>query len=284
MVPNPINTKHLLHVSLRPADVDAIVFWSKNPSPLLAHFDEIDDMGFRYYFQFTLNDYPRALELNLPPIQKRLEIFHRINRRIGPQRVVWRYDPVIISSITPHSYHVQRFSWLAKKLSGATQRVMVSFVCLYQKTLHRLCKLERSGAFTFNRVTASQENLGLLKELAAIAAENGIQMFTCAATPEIQTAGVLPGKCIDDGLIRQLWGVNIRYRKDPAQRSYCLCTASKDIGVMDTCLHGCVYCYSTRGLKLAKYRYQQHCPDSPALWLPHTTTSAEVVRQGALPV
>lgn len=284
LVPNPINTKSLLRVPLRPEDIDAIVFWSKNPLPLLGYLDRIDDMGFRYYFQFTLNDYPSALEPGMPPIQKRLSTFHRLSQRLGPLRVVWRYDPIIISSTTPHSFHVERFSYLAKELNGATRRVVVSFVCLYQKTLRRLCTLENNSAFRFSRDTASKENLSLLKELAAVAAENGIQMFTCAATPAIQAAGIPQGKCIDDGLVRELWGLDIQYRKDPSQRQHCLCTVSKDIGVMDTCLHGCIYCYSTRDVKLAKRRYQQHQPDSPALWLPRTTTSAEVVQQGVLPV
>ncbi len=286
LVPNPLNPKQVFRVSLSPHDVDAIVFWSKNPLPLLSRLDEVDDMGFRYYFQFTLNDYPAALEPGLPPIEKRVDIFLQLSQRIGPQRVVWRYDPIIISNLTPVGYHCERFSWLAERLNGATHRVMVSFVCLYRKTMRRLSRLEQQDSFKFDRDTTSQANLELLKELAAIAAQNGIQMLTCAATPEINTAGIPPGKCIDDSLIRQLWGRDVRYRKDPAQRQHCMCTLSKDIGAMDTCLHGCVYCYSTRNLTLAKRRSQRHSPDAPALWLPHggTEMQLELVQQRALPV
>jgi len=284
LVPSPVNPGHVSRVSLRPQDVDAIVFWSKDPSPLLTYLDEIDDLGFRYYFQFTLNDYPLALEPGLPQIEKRLEIFHRISHRIGAERVVWRYDPIIISNVTPHTYHAYRFAVLAKELNGATRRVMVSFVCLYRKTLHRLSRLEKESTFKFSRDMANPADLDLLKELSAIAAENGIQMFTCAAAPEIQAAGIPRGKCIDDGLVRQLWGLGIPYRKDPTQRQHCLCTISKDIGVMDTCLHGCTYCYSTRDLAIAKRRHLEHHPDSPALWLPQGKTNTEVVEQGVLPV
>ncbi len=284
LVPNPLEPKRLSRVSLRPEDVDAIVFWSKDPSPLLPYLDEIDDMGFRYYFQFTLNDYPHILEPDLPPIEKRLEVFQQLSQRIGPRRVVWRYDPIIISGITPLNYHLQRFSWLAKELNGATHRVMVSFVCLYRKTERRLSRLEAQGNFKLDRNITCEANRGLLKGLGAIARQNGIQMFTCAAPPEIQSAGVPPGKCIDDGLVREIWRLDISYRKDPSQRQHCLCTLSKDIGVMDTCLHGCVYCYSTRDLSLAKRRYREHKPDSPALWTPQVQTSAEVVNQLSLPV
>ncbi len=284
LVPNPINPKRLYRVSLLPRDVDAIVFWSKDPSPLLPHLDEIDDLGFRYYFQFTLNDYPHALEPNLPPTRKRLQTFQKLSQRIGSRRMVWRYDPIIVSNVTTPAYHLERFSRLARELNGATGRVMVSLVCLYRKTERRLARLETETNFKFNRDTACQTNLGLLKELATIAADNSLEIFTCAAGPAIRAAGIPAGKCIDDGLIRQLWSLDIKYSKDPTQRQHCLCTVSKDIGVNDTCLHGCVYCYSTRDLTLAKRRYQEHCPTSPALWMSSSPTSTGVVDQLALPV
>lgn len=284
LVPNPVNHKRLFRVSLRPENVDAIVFWSKDPSPLLPYLNEIDDAGFRYYFQFTLNDYPHMLEPNLPPLGKRLDTFHRLSQRIGSQRVIWRYDPIIISNLTPPAYHLHRFSQLAKALNGATRRVMVSFVCLYRKTEHRLSALEKHSGFKFTRGLICEANLKLLQELAAIADQNSIQMLTCAASPEIQAAGIPPGKCIDDELIQKLWALDIGYHKDPSQRQHCLCTLSKDIGVMDTCLHGCVYCYSTRNLALAKRHHREHNPDSPALWTPPNLTSAEVVNQLGLPV
>jgi len=98
------------HVSLRPNDVEAIVFWSKNPSPMLQHLGELDKMGFYYYFQFSLNDYPRALEPNIPSLNDRIETFKDLSRFIGPLRVVWRYDPIIISNITPFDFHRERFT------------------------------------------------------------------------------------------------------------------------------------------------------------------------------
>jgi len=284
LVPNPVSHKRLSQVSLRPEDVDAIVFWSKDPSPLLPYLDEIDSRGFRYYFQFTLNDYPRILEPNLPTVEKRLATFRRLSQHIGSRRVVWRYDPIIISDITPPAYHLNRFSRLARALNGITHRVMVSFVCLYRKTERRLSILEAQGNFKLDRNIICEANLELLKGLASIAHRNGIRMFTCAASPEVSTAGIPPGKCIDDELIRELWALDISYHKDPSQRQHCLCTLSKDIGVMDTCLHGCIYCYSTRDLALAKRRFREHKPDSPALWIPRARTSTEVVNQLSLPV
>ena len=112
-VPNPRNTKQVSRVSLRPSDVEAIVFWSKNPAPLLPHLRELDSSGFRYYFQFSLNDYPWALEPNLPSLSDRTDTFKDLGRILGPSRVVWRYDPIIISNLTPFEYHREMFAWIA---------------------------------------------------------------------------------------------------------------------------------------------------------------------------
>jgi hypothetical protein len=105
IVPNPMNAKQTPIISLRPEDVDAIVFWSKNPSPLLPYLNELDQRGFNYYFQFTLNDYPRALEPNVPYLNTRLQIFKELSERIGSSRVVWRYDPIVISNFTDYQFH-----------------------------------------------------------------------------------------------------------------------------------------------------------------------------------
>jgi hypothetical protein len=128
LVPNPLNTKQISVVTLSPVEVDAIVFWSKNPEPLIPYLSELDDYGFRYYFQFTLNDYPSALEPNIPSLESRLETFRKLSKLLGPKRVIWRYDPIIISNYTPPSYHIERFRNIANELRGFTKRVMVSFV------------------------------------------------------------------------------------------------------------------------------------------------------------
>lgn len=267
LVPNPLNMKQISKVSLHPKDVELIVFWSKNPAPLLSHLDELDRLGFRYYFQFTLNDYPLALEPEIPSLDNRLATFLDLSRHVGPQRIVWRYDPIIISNITPVEYHRDRFAWLAEELRGTTHRVVVSLVDFYSKTNRRLSQLEEEEGFLFNRNASSSEHVvNLLKDLATIARRNNMEIFSCAEERDYSSVGVAPGRCIDERLLNRIWSLNLKYKKDPTQRIYCLCMVSKDIGINDTCMHGCPYCYSTRNYALAQRRYSEHNPNSPVLW------------------
>lgn len=266
LVPNPFNTTQVSHVSLRPEDVDVIVFWSKNPAPMLSHLDELDELGLRYYFQFTLNDYPRELEPNIPSLTERVATFIKLSERLSPLHIVWRYDPIIISNMTDLKFHSDRFENIAEKLQGLTRRVMVSIVDYYQKTERSLSKLEREG-FSFDRQTDSSQNIGtLLGDLATIASSHDMEIFTCAEQLDFTEYGVPPGRCIDDDLLRKIWSLSFHHIKDPSQRKECLCVISKDIGMNDTCIHGCPYCYSTKNFKLAQHRWKEHDPDSPAIF------------------
>jgi len=185
---------------------------------------------------------------------------------IGPLRIIWRYDPIIISNRTPADFHREKFLIIAKALSGLTGRVMVSFVDYYQKTDRRLSSLEKLG-FKFDRKAAnSRYALNLLKDLAAIARDHNMEIFTCAEERNFSKVGAPPGRCIDGELLLELWSLHGHTQKDPTQRAACLCVVSKDIGMNDTCIHGCPYCYSTRNLALAQRRYSEHDPDSPVLW------------------
>jgi len=266
-VPNPLNYNQLSFVSLKPEDVDAIVFWSKNPSPMLSYLNKLDIMGFRYYFQFTLNDYDRLLEPGLPSLKERINTFKKLSELIGERRVIWRYDPIIISNLTTPEFHIAKFSNIAQELSGYTKRVVTSYADYYQKTTRQLSNLENNYEITFDTEAANSTYAWrLIKEMADIAKYYDMEIFTCAEEINFSEAGAPPGRCIDGELLNELWQLQGHDKKDPTQREACLCTISKDIGINDTCIHGCPYCYSTRNIELAKRRYSEHNPDSPVLW------------------
>ncbi len=265
-VPNPLNYNQLSYVSLKAQDVSAVVFWSKNPRPMLKYLNELDKAGFRYYFQFTLNDYPSILEPRIPQLRERLDTFRELSSRLQSVRVIWRYDPIIISSLTPASFHVEKFSDIAQSLKGYTRRVMVSLVDYYEKTDRRLSFLEREGIKFDRDVQNTPEASKLLAKIAEIAKHNDLEIFTCAEQYDYSEIGIPPGRCIDGELINETWSVQVNTTKDPTQRVACLCVVSRDIGVNDTCLHGCPYCYSTRNLTLAERRYLGHDPTSPVMW------------------
>jgi DNA repair photolyase len=264
LVANPFNPRQISRVSLAPDDVDAIAFWSKNPAPLMPHLDELDAMGHRYYFQYTLCGYSAELEPHVPPVEERIATFRELAHRLSPLRVIWRYDPIVVSDYTDVDFHKRTFERIASALEGMTTRVVISLVDYYGKVRRNLKPLEGAGWQFAEYTGAETESRDLLRWMAAAAQEHGLKIQCCSETVNLADLGIRPGKCIDDGLLNEVWGVPLT-TKDPGQRSACLCAISKDIGANDTCLHGCRYCYATNSLAAAAARRRQHDPHSPIL-------------------
>lgn len=264
-VHHPFRAGQKFRVSLAPEEVDAIVFWSKNPAPLLAHLDELDRRGFRYYFQFTLNDYSPLLEPGIPPLAERLKTFHALADRLGSARVVWRYDPILLTNITDPGFHLQSFKGLARALAGRTQRVMVSVVDYYAKTARRLKRLEAEGYVFEKNLKFNLELDGLLRHLAKAARESGLEIYTCAEERNYTEFGLPPGKCLDDQLLHRLFGLTVPAAKDPGQRPACGCIKSRDIGENNTCPAGCPYCYAVADPRVAAAKHAAHDPLAEAL-------------------
>jgi len=263
-VQNPFNPAQISRVSLKPEDVEAIVFWSKYPAPIIPRLKGLDAMGYRYYFQFTLNAYPPELETELPPLGKRVDAFLRLSGMLGERRVVWRYDPIIISNRTGYDWHRERFASLCERLAGKTARVMVSPVEYYKKTERNMASL--SPKYSFDTEAAQKPEFdALLADMAKTAGTAGMEMFSCARERDYSAIGIRRGSCVDAGLINSLWNIGVPVKKDPGQREHCLCAVSRDIGVNDTCLFNCLYCYATRNRQTALARHKRHDSRSDGL-------------------
>ncbi len=266
---NPYNPRQIKQINLQVDAVDAFVFWSKNPAPLLPHLPMLDNRGYRYYFQFTLNHYPLSLEPNLPDLSTRLSCFHQLSRQIGSQRVVWRYDPIIISNKTSFSYHLEAFSQLACALQGATWRVVISFLDLYPKLNKRLANLkQRHGIKIIDPFASEQRELiEFCHALARVARENGMEIFTCSENLDPKIVGIEHGACIDGKLLESI-GVRGDFKADKSQRKNCLCKTSIDIGTYNTCPHNCTYCYANGKEETVSRKIAQHDPKGPFLIAP----------------
>jgi hypothetical protein len=248
-VANPRRPEQVSRIDLRPEAVDVLVFWSKNPAPFVPYLDKVDALGYRYYFLFTLNAYPAVWEPGMPPLAERLATFRRLAARLGAARVVWRYDPIILSRRLNADFHARTFAALAAALEGSTERVIVSVLDRYDRIRARLAAAER---LTDDRLEpepeAAPELHDLLRAIAASAAARGMAVQTCAEPDaRLRAAGIQPGACIDAGMIERVFGLRVSVRKDPAQRRACACAVSRDIGALDTCPAGCVYCYAAGG-------------------------------------
>jgi len=260
---NPFNYNQISRVSLLPEDVDAIVFWTRNPTKLIPHIDELLQGGYRFYFQFTITGYPRALDTKTLNPHKALDVFKRLAEKIGKDKVIWRYDPILLSNLLPIEEHVRLFSKLARELEGHTHRVVISFADLYQKTEKNLNTVD---LLAYSDITQNQSLCLLLAEkLAAIAYQHGLSIFSCAEDIDLVQNGIQHGKCIDESLINKLFGLQLASSKDTGQREACGCVKSIDIGVYNTCLHGCKYCYATFNNSQANENYKKHDPQSPFL-------------------
>ena len=270
-VPNPFNAHQVRRVSLEPEDVEVIVFWTRWPRPLLPYLDELEARGYNFYFQFTLLGYPPEIDAHTPALEQGLEAFKQLVDRVGPRRVIWRYDPIVFSTLTPPEYHRERYEKLARALRGYTERSVISILTVYPKLRVRLGAMARQGAALMPAGESGGDWFdapwfgGLMADLAAAAAVNGMEIQSCAMEGDLASYGIQPGKCVDDEYIASVFDLHIDPTKDPGQRKLCGCVISRDIGMYDTCLFGCQYCYATGNFERAQENHAAHDPLAPSL-------------------
>lgn len=233
---------------------------------MVPYLQELEQKGFNFMFQYTILGYPRYLDQRGPPLEKSLANFKELANLIGPRRVVWRYDPIVVSQKIGVDYHIQRFDTIARSLQGSTFRCMVSLVDIYRKAKRRLQQVEdlEGKIARFDSTTESSLKT-LMSGLKSGANQYGMELFSCAETLDLSIHGIFPGKCIDGQYLAEIFGTSVSSKKDPGQRKECGCVVSKDIGMYDSCLLGCQYCYATSSFERAKVNYDSHNPASPSL-------------------
>lgn len=264
---NPFNSKQVTGFSLKPEHLDAICFWTKNPRPLMPHLAELDERGLNYYFQFTLNPYDAIFEPHLPPLSERIAAFRELAGRIGPERVIWRYDPVILTSVTPIKWHLQQADRLAGLLQGATRRLMISFYDFYGRGEGRLGKTLRESGIVLEDII-SPTHWVALEQIAHgfrdIAGRHGLEIYTCCEEADLLKFGIQHGACIDGALLTKLFGIGT-VAKDKHQRAGCNCVESADMGSYNSCPFKCSYCYANFNMRMIEENLKNHDPQSPAL-------------------
>lgn len=269
LVRNPMNAHQLSRVSLSPDVVDGIVFWTKNPLPLLEHMQELE--RYPYYIQFTLTAYDRDVEPGLPSKNRVLiPAFQELARRLGKERVVWRYDPIFLSDRYTMDYHCRCFQILARRLGRYTERCIVSFLDLYRNTERQLRPLGM-------RLLNAAEQWRLLQDFSEIAKAQGFSLNICSEAGDFAPLGVGPSHCVDKALLERIGGCELRLGKDSGQRPACGCFASIDIGTYQTCRNGCLYCYANESESRVMRTLRTYDPASPLLC--GTVGPQDVVRE-----
>ena len=257
MVRNPMNPLQVRKIDLNPDRIGCIVFWTKNPRAMMNELDRLK--SYHFYFLFTITPYGPDLEKHLPEKNQVIDTFIELSQRIGRERVIWRYDPIILSDKIDDNFHRRHFDYLSNRLHSHTERCIISFLDMYKKCAWNLKGLNI-------KAPGSDDMLQLAGILGEIADQYSIELVTCAEEMDLSGLGIPHGKCIDDELISRICGRHFDLKKDPHQRKTCRCAESIDIGAYDTCPHNCLYCYANTEVLTVQRNMALHDPDSPLLF------------------
>ena len=265
LVPNPINPKKVAKIPLKKFEVanvftnlvgdkeiktsgniEGVVFWSKNPKPMLNQINKLND--YLFYFLYTLNPYPNWIEGGLPPLEDRINTFKELSKHCP---VIWRYDPILITDGIDVDWHIKNFKFLCENLKDYTKHCKISFV------------IESYSGCSKNVHAPSEKDKNILLEnFSKIAKENRIQIEACAESGDWAKYEILPSKCIDEEIFEKLLtkkyhnlGLTFKRKnnKIDGQRKNCNCMPAVDIGRYDTCNHKCNYCYARKSKHSSMY-------------------------------
>lgn len=256
LVRNPMNPSIVTRADLRPEAVDGLVLWTKDPRPMLGELQRLE--AYPYYFQFTITPYGRDVEPGLPDKEELMDCFVRLSELIGRERVIWRYDPILLAPGYDWDFHLREFERMARRLSPYTEKCVFSFLDSYRCMARAMREL---GV----QYSSEDRQIGMARELQRIAAGYGLCLETCAEPLELSQYGIGRARCVDPELLSRIAGWPVRAGKDPSQRRECGCAKSLDIGAYSTCLNRCRYCYANRAEKSLMNNVPLHDPESPML-------------------
>jgi hypothetical protein len=267
---NPYS-KQIYKIDLTAESVDGFVFWTKNVGPFLRYLPEVQRMGYPFIVQHTITGYPRELEFRVIDFTQTIEHMKALADMYGPHVAVWRYDPIVISSLTPVDWHRSTFEILAKSIKDTTNEVVVSFAQIYKKTRRNMDWAAQEYGFSWSDHEAMTPSSvrNLISELAEISRSHGMCLKICSQKAFLALGISQEARCVDAERLERVSGGSIADRVElRGNRKECGCFASKDIGEYDTCPHGCVYCYAVQHRDLALERYKAHDPDGEFLFPP----------------
>ena len=258
-VRNPMNIHKISRIEINTNVVDGMVFWTKNPLPMMNKLDLLEK--YPYYFQFTLNAYGKDAETNIPSKNDIIiPAFINLSNSIGKERVVWRYDPIFLNEKYNIDYHKKYFEVLADKLSDYTEKCTVSFIDLYKNAARNMKNL---GVV---RELNAEEKEELMYSFSNTAKNAGLILDTCSEDIDLSKFGVAHARCIDIKRLERIGNYKLNLGKDKNQRLECGCYASIDIGAYNTCKNGCKYCYANFSENTVHNNYACHDVKSPLLF------------------
>lgn len=255
LVRNPFYPQQVTRYELTPDKVDAVVFCSKNYAPILPRLHEITNR-FATYFFYTITAYGRDIEPGVPSIDKSIATLKELSSLVGKERLVWRYDPVMVYGAYTRERMVQTFAYIAEQVAPYVSCCVFSFVQLYKKLLVNIPEL---------REVSLEDKAFLAAAFGAIGQQFQLRVQTCADDTDYSTFGIAHSGCITLDALGKANHIDFKPRKHKGMREHCHCVESRDIGAYDSCLNGCMYCYANQDPQIARRNYRLHDPTSPML-------------------
>lgn len=250
---NPYNNQ-LYKYSFNPKTVDVLCFCSKNPKPLVNHLDELSD--YKQFWFVTINPYGNDIEVNVPSYKRVIKTFRQLSDNLGVNSVSWRYDPILINEKYSLDYHIDKFEEMASELHEYTSDCTISFIDLYQKVLRNFPEV---------REVTTEERLVIGENFSRIAGQYDISMKTCVEGTLLDQFGFDSTGCMTQQVLEKAIGNNLKVPKGKYHNRECNCLIGRDIGLYNTCLHGCKYCYANSNMNLVRKNQKLHNPNSPLL-------------------
>lgn len=251
---NPYYPEQVTRYRLTPDLVDLIVFCTKNPKPMLDRLNEMKN--FHQFWFVTITPYGKEIEPNVPEVEQVIESFQKLSDIVGGDCCGWRYDPVFISDKYTVDFHIGHFEKMAKELSGYTNQCVVSFIDLYEKTKRNFPQVKE--------VKRSEQEV-LIKEFVHIGNKYHIKIRTCCENPELERFGADVSGCMTQQVLEKAVGYRMKVPSRSPARPECNCLLGNDIGMYNTCGHGCLYCYANYDKKIVEQNMKRHHPKSPLL-------------------
>lgn len=257
-VANPFNPKQVSRIILSPQTVDCFVFWTKNAAPMIDKLCILDEMGYKYYFQYTITPYNSDIEPGIKDKNEIINAFINLSKMIGKEKVIWRYDPILLSEKYNKDYHYIIFEDMCKRLCKYTEKSVISFLDMYAKTKRNTRDLDLVDLKT-------EDMIEIASKFADISENYGLYIETCSEDIDLSSLNIQKGKCIDDRTIEKILGCPIEVKKDDTQRDFCGCVKSVDVGQYNSCKHFCLYCYANYNNALVTHNCKSHDIHSPLL-------------------
>ena len=252
---NPYRPDQVLKYRLDPEVVDILCFCTKNPMPMLPRLAELN--SFRQFWFVTLTPYGKEIEPNVPDKSTVLESIRQLSAAVGSKAVGWRYDPIFITEKYSVEYHLQAFDKMASELQNHVNSCVISFLDLYEKTKRN---------FPAARAVTEQEQKYLATQFAEIGAKYGIPIRTCCENVSLAQCGVDVSGCMTKAVLEAAADCHLTVpKKKKSPRAQCSCLLGADIGMYNTCPHGCIYCYANYDRRTVEQNVKLHDPDSPFL-------------------